>query len=111
MPGGERAAGPDRAAARRGIALTVDLTDFRRRIGPDRVVVAKVASTEPASGGAGLPPGGLHAAAALRAGRPPEGPPPPYPTPPHPSRTGGHILCAPSCPGESIKDCEAAPPH
>ncbi|WP_435973208.1 inositol-3-phosphate synthase [Streptomyces sp. Qhu_M48] len=51
-------------------AFTADLTDFRHRIGLDRVVVVNVASTEPASGGAGLPPSTLYAAAALRAGCP-----------------------------------------
>ncbi|MDV5149379.1 inositol-3-phosphate synthase [Streptomyces sp. SBC-4] len=51
-------------------AFTADLTDFRERIGLDRVVVVNVASTEPASGGAGLPPSSLYAAAALRAGCP-----------------------------------------
>ncbi|MEU3744452.1 MULTISPECIES: inositol-3-phosphate synthase [Streptomyces] len=51
-------------------AFTTDLTDFRERIGLDRVVVVNVASTEPASGGVGLPPSSLYAAAALRAGCP-----------------------------------------
>ncbi|MGA5195513.1 inositol-3-phosphate synthase [Streptomyces exfoliatus] len=51
-------------------AFTHDLTNFRSRIGLDRVVVVNVASTEPASGGAGLPPSSLYAAAALRAGCP-----------------------------------------
>ncbi|MEU7070418.1 inositol-3-phosphate synthase [Streptomyces narbonensis] len=50
--------------------FTTDLTDFRERIGLDRVVVVNVASTEPASGGVGLPPSTLYAAAALRAGCP-----------------------------------------
>lgn len=51
-------------------AFTADLTDFRERIGLDRVVVVNVASTEPAVGGVGLPPSSLYAAAALRAGCP-----------------------------------------
>ncbi|MFF8605927.1 inositol-3-phosphate synthase [Streptomyces sp. NPDC015346] len=63
--------------------FAADLTDFRERLDLARVVVVNVASTEPASGdgrlpggaepasgGAGLPPSSLYAAAALRAGCP-----------------------------------------
>ncbi|MEU4266462.1 inositol-3-phosphate synthase [Streptomyces sp. NPDC026092] len=51
-------------------SFATDLTDFRIRLELDRVVVVNVASTEPASGGAELPPSSLYAAAALRAGCP-----------------------------------------
>lgn len=51
-------------------SFAADLTDFRIRLELDRVVVVNVASTEPASGGAELPPSSLYAAAALRAGCP-----------------------------------------
>ncbi|WP_137992299.1 inositol-3-phosphate synthase [Streptomyces vilmorinianum] len=51
-------------------AFAADLTDFRRRLDLERVIVVNVATTEPASGGAGLPPSTLYAAAALRAGCP-----------------------------------------
>lgn len=37
-------------------AFTADLTDFRAHHGLDHVVVVNVTSTEPASGGVGLPP-------------------------------------------------------
>ncbi|WP_107425512.1 inositol-3-phosphate synthase [Streptomyces sp. CB02009] len=68
-PGGP-APGDTRTDEQLITAFTHDLTDFRRRIGLDRVVVVNVASTEPASGGVGLPPSTLYAAAALRAGCP-----------------------------------------
>lgn len=68
-PGGP-APGDTRTDEQLITAFTHDLTDFRRRIGLDRVVVVNVASTEPAVGGAGLPPSTLYAAAALRAGCP-----------------------------------------
>ncbi|MFE6061877.1 inositol-3-phosphate synthase [Streptomyces sp. NPDC056431] len=68
-PGGP-APGDTRTHEQLITAFTHDLTDFRRRIGLDRVVVVNVASTEPASGGVGLPPSTLYAAAALRAGCP-----------------------------------------
>ncbi|MFJ8660709.1 inositol-3-phosphate synthase [Streptomyces sp. NPDC093795] len=68
-PGGP-APGDTRTDEQLITAFTDDLTDFRQRIGLDRVVVVNVASTEPASGGAGLPPSSLYAAAALRAGCP-----------------------------------------
>ncbi|WAZ25216.1 inositol-3-phosphate synthase [Streptomyces cinnabarinus] len=47
-----------------------DIQDFVRRLGLTRAVVVNVASTEPASTGAALPPSSLYAAAALRAGCP-----------------------------------------
>lgn len=50
--------------------FATDMTDFRNRLDLARVIVVNVASTEPASGGAGLPPSSLYAAAALRAGCP-----------------------------------------
>ncbi|MFE5483160.1 inositol-3-phosphate synthase [Streptomyces sp. NPDC056527] len=50
--------------------FAADMTDFRNRLALRRVIVVNVASTEPASGGAGLPPSSLYAAAALRAGCP-----------------------------------------
>ncbi|MEU7700449.1 inositol-3-phosphate synthase [Streptomyces sp. NPDC039028] len=68
-PGGP-APGDTRTTEELVTAFTRDLTDFRRRCGLDRVVVVNVASTEPASGGVGLPPSTLYAAAALRAGCP-----------------------------------------
>ncbi|MEU6945086.1 inositol-3-phosphate synthase [Streptomyces sp. NPDC046316] len=52
------------------ISFAADMTDFRDRLALDRVVVVNVASTEPAPGGAALPPSSLYAAAALRAGCP-----------------------------------------
>ncbi|WP_434404990.1 inositol-3-phosphate synthase [Streptomyces sp. NBC_01353] len=51
-------------------SFAADMTDFRQRLALDRVIVVNVASTEPAPGGAGLPPSSLYAAAALRAGCP-----------------------------------------
>jgi myo-inositol-1-phosphate synthase len=51
-------------------SFAADMTDFRRRLALKRVIVVNVASTEPAPGGAGLPPSSLYAAAALRAGCP-----------------------------------------
>ncbi|MFE6712161.1 inositol-3-phosphate synthase [Streptomyces sp. NPDC057695] len=68
-PGGP-APGDTRTTEELVTAFTHDLTDFRRRCGLNRVVVVNVASTEPASGGVGLPPSTLYAAAALRAGCP-----------------------------------------
>ncbi|MFD7322959.1 inositol-3-phosphate synthase [Streptomyces sp. NPDC059875] len=51
-------------------SFAADMTDFRQRLALNRVIVVNVASTEPASGGAELPPSSLYAAAALRAGCP-----------------------------------------
>ncbi|MER7516624.1 inositol-3-phosphate synthase [Streptomyces sp. NPDC126499] len=51
-------------------AFATDLTNFRIGLDLERVVVVNVASTEPASGGVGLPPSSLYAAAALRTGCP-----------------------------------------
>ncbi|MFF5970942.1 inositol-3-phosphate synthase [Streptomyces sp. NPDC012769] len=51
-------------------AFAADLTDFRIGLDLERVIVVNVASTEPASGGVGLPPSSLYAAAALRTGCP-----------------------------------------
>ncbi|MET9379256.1 inositol-3-phosphate synthase [Streptomyces sp. NPDC002992] len=51
-------------------SFAADMTDFRRRLALKRVIVVNVASTEPAPGGAGLPPSSLYAAAALRSGCP-----------------------------------------
>ncbi|MFI8519705.1 inositol-3-phosphate synthase [Streptomyces sp. NPDC085481] len=62
--------GDTRGEAELIAAFAADLTDFRIGLDLDRVVVVNVASTEPASGGAGLPPSSLYAAAALRAGCP-----------------------------------------
>ncbi|CCK26236.1 secreted protein [Streptomyces davaonensis JCM 4913] len=51
-------------------SFTHDIQDFVRRHDLTRAVVVNVASTEPASTGAALPPSSLYAAAALRAGCP-----------------------------------------
>ncbi|MEU6881808.1 inositol-3-phosphate synthase [Streptomyces sp. NPDC046712] len=51
-------------------SFAADMTEFRQRLALNRVIVVNVASTEPAPGGAGLPPSSLYAAAALRAGCP-----------------------------------------
>ncbi|MFE2231029.1 inositol-3-phosphate synthase [Streptomyces sp. NPDC059442] len=68
-PGGPQP-GENRSEEELVSAFAADLTDFGSRLDLDRVVVINVASTEPASGGAGLPPSSLYAAAALRAGCP-----------------------------------------
>ncbi|MEU5316487.1 inositol-3-phosphate synthase [Streptomyces sp. NPDC021056] len=51
-------------------AFAADIQEFVRRRGLTRAVVVNVASTEPVSTGAALPPSSLYAAAALRAGCP-----------------------------------------
>ncbi|MET9433767.1 inositol-3-phosphate synthase [Streptomyces sp. NPDC006551] len=68
-PGGPRP-GDGRDEEELITSFAADLTDFRTRLDLTRVVVLNVATTEPASGGAGLPPSSLYAAAALRAGCP-----------------------------------------